>query len=1225
MQEAPGALTVDLDDAPTIEIEAVHSDSSTESAFAEVLAEVMGVERVAVDSNFFDDLGADSMVMARFCARVRKRSELPAVSIKDIYQHRTVKSLAAALGGDAPSLLESSPLEGAFAEVLAEVMGVEQVAVDSNFFDDLGADSMVMARFCARVRKRSELPAVSIKDIYQHRTVKSLAAALGGDAPSLLESSPLEGAFAEVLAEVMGVDQVAVDSNFFDDLGADSMVMARFCARVRKRSELPAVSIKDIYQHPTIKSLAAAFADDPSVPVDPPVPVESPAPTSVAVAAPTSVKVAKPARTPQVILCGTLQLLIFLGYGYLSALLIVQGFQWISAASGVLDIYLRSLVSGCAMFLYLFTVPILAKWILIGRWKPRPIRIWSLAYLRFWIVKTLVQRNPIVLFTGSPLFTFYLRTLGAKVGRGVVIFSTHVPICTDLLTIGDGTVIQKDSFINGYRAHAGFIQVGPITIGKNAVISESTVIDIETSMGDGTQLGRASSLHAGQAVPDGERWHGSPAQRTDVDYRSVEPTKCGALRRVGYTVMQLLNLLVVSLPLGISGLIVLLQWVPQLRVLLEPGTQGVTTSAFYVHALVVSLVLFFGGLIFAFFFVMIVPRLLNLGMTPDKVYPLYGFHYALHRMIARMTNLKALTYLFGDSSYIVNYLRRLGYHFWRPIQTGSNFGQMVKHDNPYLSTIGRGTMVADGLSIINADFSSTSFCVSQVTIGPHNFLGNSIAYPAQGKTGANCLLATKVLVPIDGKVRENVGLLGSPSFEIPRTVERDNSFGHLIAGDGLRKRLAAKNRHNIITMGLYLFVRWLFFFAVTLVAGAVADLYASLGASAIAMANVVILLFGIVYWILVDRLVTLFLPVRPLFCSIYDRAFWRHERFWKVPAGPGVIQIFNGTPFKTLFWRLLGVRIGRRVFDDGLWVTERTLVVIGDDCTFNAGGGIQSHSQEDGAFKSDITTIGAGCTLGVGAFVHYGVTIGDGAVIAPDSFLMKGEEVPPHEYWGGNPAREMQAPAAQGVKPTRKLPVPAFDRWIAGAPAVGVNPTRKMSVPAAVEAKPAEELPIPAALDVNPTRRLPVPAAWRRNSAGELPVPAALRLNPTRRMPVPAAWRRNSAGELPVPAALRLNPTRRMPVPAAWRRNSAGELPVPAALDVNPTRRMSVPTVWVRNAAGERPVRTALDLNPAGELPVPTALGPNPASELLVPAALGLNPTRKCRSVPRSGFAKTTK
>ena len=63
---------------------------------------------------------------------------------------------------------------------------------------------------------------------------------------------PVERVFADMLAEVMQVERVSVDSNFFDDLGADSMVMARFCARVRKRPDLPAVSIKDIYQHPTI-------------------------------------------------------------------------------------------------------------------------------------------------------------------------------------------------------------------------------------------------------------------------------------------------------------------------------------------------------------------------------------------------------------------------------------------------------------------------------------------------------------------------------------------------------------------------------------------------------------------------------------------------------------------------------------------------------------------------------------------------------------------------------------------------------------------------------------------------------------------------------------------------------------------------------------------------------------------------------------------------------------
>ena len=41
-----------------------------------------------------------------------------------------------------------------------------------------------------------------------------------------------------------------------------------------------------------------------------------------------------------------------------------------------------------------------------------------------------------VMFAGSPLYLWYLRALGAKIGQGVTIFSTAVPVCTDLLSIG---------------------------------------------------------------------------------------------------------------------------------------------------------------------------------------------------------------------------------------------------------------------------------------------------------------------------------------------------------------------------------------------------------------------------------------------------------------------------------------------------------------------------------------------------------------------------------------------------------------------------------------------------------------------------------------------------------------------------------------------------------------------------------------------------------------------
>jgi non-ribosomal peptide synthetase-like protein len=98
---------------------------------------------------------------------------------------------------------------------------------------------------------------------------------------------------------------------------------------------------------------------------------------------------------------------------------------------------------------------------------------------------------------------------------------------------------------------------------------------------------------------------------------------------------------------------------------------------------------------------------------------------------------------------------------------------------------------------------------------------------------------------------------------------------------------------------------------------------------------------------------------------------------------------------------------------------ERSLVTIGDDCTLNEGTTIQCHSQEDGTFKSDYSTLGCNVTLGTAAHIHYGVTIGDGVVIDPDSFLMKGEEVPPYEHWGGNPATEMRVPAVRNVRQDR--------------------------------------------------------------------------------------------------------------------------------------------------------------------------------------------------------------
>src|SRR6266481_2967870 len=157
-----------------------------------------------------------------------------------------------------------------------------------------------------------------------------------------------EGIFAEVLADVLRVDRVSVDSHFFDELGADSLVMAHFCARVRKRGDLPSVSMKDIYRHPTIRSLAVALTDSAPRPAQPPVSA--------------AIEAATPTSTREYIFCGALQALFFLAYSYLAVVGIAEGYHWVSIGSSAVEICRRLVLASSAAFFVVCAVPIAAKW-----------------------------------------------------------------------------------------------------------------------------------------------------------------------------------------------------------------------------------------------------------------------------------------------------------------------------------------------------------------------------------------------------------------------------------------------------------------------------------------------------------------------------------------------------------------------------------------------------------------------------------------------------------------------------------------------------------------------------------------------------------------------------------------------------------------------------------------------------------------------------------------------
>jgi non-ribosomal peptide synthetase-like protein len=855
---------------------------------------------------------------------------------------------------------------------------------------------------------RAQLPSYMVPVYYEHLAHMPMLASDKTDRKALPPPSrgrlhradhtavppegPLETAIAETLAGMLKLPAVSVEDNFFQDLGTSSLLLAHFSARLRERLGRHDLSMKLIYAHPTVRALATHLAS-----------------TTPAAARTTTATAPRPphqARTAVYLVCGLAQVLAVLVYSWLQFDVYLRGFDWLMATTSPLAAYGRAVAVGCATWGLTVLVPVALKWLLIGRWTAGEFPAWGLRYWCFWVVRQLMRFNPMQVFAGTPLYTLYLKALGARISLRALVVTPTMPICTDLIAIGEDSVISRHVLLNGYRAEGGRIRTGSVQIGRRCFVGDNTLIDIDTAMDDDSQLGHSSSLQQGQRLRAGELAHGSPAQTCQTAYQTLPETqRPSALRMVLFSAAQLATLLLVYLPLPL--------WLIHLALTTGSGhvdlLERVTDSL--AMAPLIGVAGFVAVLVGQTLLMFTVPKVFARQLEPGRIYPLYGLHHLVLRGVTVLTNSKFHCALAGDSSFVTGYLKALGYRFLGGVeQTGSNFGMNQTHDVPGLCEFGRGTIVSDGLILNNTDLSSRSFRLRATTMGAQSFVGNAVLFPAGARVGDNCLLATRVLVPLDGPVRQNVGLLGSPSFEIPRSVQRDMEYQIPRNSALFAERLQRKNQSNLVTVGLFLVME-----AVgAALASFVFYLFYGLGEGsslALALGGLASLAALVVYLVLIDRASSGWKRLEARTCSIYDPAFWDHERFWKLALSgdSAVMLMLRGTPFMGLLWRGLGVRVGRQLLDDGTSITEKTLLTLGDHCTLGELSTLQSHSLEDGVFKSDHIAIGDGLTLGSRGYVHYGVRAGNNVHIAPDSFVMKGEELASGSTWQANPAQAVAA------------------------------------------------------------------------------------------------------------------------------------------------------------------------------------------------------------------------
>lgn len=146
-------------------------------------------------------------------------------------------------------------------------------------------------------------------------------------------------------------------------------------------------------------------------------------------------------------------------------------------------------------------------------------------------VRYMVSVHIVRLFAGSvfratPLWTFYLRLNGARLGRGVYVNSLAVND-HNLLDFGNRVVIGDGVHLSGHTVEQGVVRTAAIRLGDDVTIGLGSIVGIGVEAGAGCQVGALSLVPKFSRLKSDTTYVGAPVRVLQLDEKASRYRKSG--------------------------------------------------------------------------------------------------------------------------------------------------------------------------------------------------------------------------------------------------------------------------------------------------------------------------------------------------------------------------------------------------------------------------------------------------------------------------------------------------------------------------------------------------------------------------------------------------------------------------------------------------------------------------------------------------------------------------